>query len=188
MTHTKRQTAAMATILLLSIASLSAGETGSGRDTRHPTYARQLGATEAAARARPTGGLTITDIGSVNGRPTAGFGSNAAGEVAGLSYVTGTIGQIGGPPAKPFIAHAVLYSGGSLEDLGAIEGGALCSPLGCDSRGWDIHASRWIAGVNDGDTGLLADVQRRSRRRRRPTGPGGAAGARRADRAAGNER
>jgi len=134
-----------------------------------PQAARGRGPTNRASRAAPAleaelagaasstrGQVTIVDIGTLTGRPTAGFGINQAGDVAGTSYVTGTIGQIGGPPAEPFIGHAVLYSGGSLQDLGAIEGGSLCSPLGCDSHAFDINASRWVVGGNDGDYGLLA--------------------------------
>jgi hypothetical protein len=100
--------------------------------------------------------VTVTDIGTINNRSSIGLGINTAGDVAGFSYFTGTIGVIGGPPAEPFLAHGVLFSNGTLTDLGAIEGGAICSPLGCESRAIDINGSRWIVGWNDGDYGLWA--------------------------------
>lgn len=112
----------------------------------------------AAAEGPAVAESSIIDIGTVNGRSSIGLGINAVGDVAGLSYVTGTVGEPNGPPAEPFIAHAVLFTGGGLRDLGAIEGGKICSPLGCESTGNDINDSDWVVGYNIGDYGLLASV------------------------------
>lgn len=98
----------------------------------------------------------ITDIGTINGRSSIGIGVNNAGDVAGFSFFTGTIGEPNGPPAEPFLSHAVLFSGGVLRDLGALEGYKTCSPLGCQSMGFEINDSGWIVGANDGDNGQLA--------------------------------
>ena len=97
----------------------------------------------------------VADIGTVNGRQSAAFGVNGAGTACGLSFVTGTIGVPNGPPAEPFLGHAVLYSGGVLTDLGALEGYGSCSPLGCESRALAINDAGWIAGWNDGDGGPI---------------------------------
>ena len=106
-----------------------------------------------AAIAPAQADVTLLDMGTINGRQSIGTGVNAAGDAAGFSFVTGTIGEPNGPPAEPFIAHAVLFSGGVLTNLGALEGFDTCSPLGCESRGVDINDAGWIAGWNDGDGG-----------------------------------
>ncbi len=100
--------------------------------------------------------LTIEDIGTIHDRASVGTAINSAGDVAGYSFFEGTIGDLEGTPALPFLAHAVLYTDGILTDLGALEGDGTCSPLGCQSRGTGINESLWVVGENDGDQGLMA--------------------------------
>jgi probable HAF family extracellular repeat protein len=103
--------------------------------------------------------VVITDIGTVNGRSSTGVGINRTGDVAGFSYVTGTIGIPNGPPAEPFLSHATLFSGGVLTDLGTADAGqTTCSPLGCQSLGLDLNDSRWVVGWNEGDYGLMPSL------------------------------
>lgn len=112
---------------------------------------------ESAAAKKPQGAyVKITDIGTINNRSSVGNGINVSGAVAGFSCFTGTIGYPGGPPAEPFLSHAVLFSNGVLQDLGALEGYKTCSPLGCQSQGFDINNSNWVVGASDGDYGQMA--------------------------------
>lgn len=100
--------------------------------------------------------LVLTDIGTIADRASIGVAINGAGDVTGSSQFEGIVGDLEGTPALPFLSHAILYSNGILMDLGALEGYAVCSPLGCESAGTGINGSRWIVGKNDGDYGPMA--------------------------------
>lgn len=111
----------------------------------------------AAAGLRPAvAQVKVTDIGTINGRSSIGFGVNHAGDVAGFSYFTGTVGSLNGLPSEVFLPHGVLYNGGVLHDLGAIEGNPDCSPLGCQSEAFGVNDSHWVVGWTDnGHLGTL---------------------------------
>ena len=101
--------------------------------------------------------VTVTDIGTINGRGSIGVGINHAGHVAGISEFSGTIGQAGGPGSDPFLTHAVLYRNGVLDDLGAVEGNPTCPPLGCQSEAFGLNDQDWVVGWTDnGSSGSLA--------------------------------
>lgn len=70
---------------------------------------------------------TVTDLGTLGGVTSLGFGLNGAGEVTGYSTLTGSS-----------IRHAVRWSGGPGTDLGTLGG--------TDSTGYDINASGQVAG------------------------------------------
>ncbi len=127
-----------------------------GRPCRRFATDLTLAAALIAATNFAVAAADIVDIGTINGRSSTGIGVNASGAVSGFSYFTGSIGTPGGPPAEPFLSHAVLFTNGVLRDLGALEGHQTCSPLGCQTMGFEINASGWIVGANDGDYGQLA--------------------------------
>lgn len=105
--------------------------------------------------------VAITDIGTINGRASVAVGINHAGDVAGISFFSGTVGSANGPGSDPFLTHGVLYTAADrvLHDLGAIEGFPGCSPLGCQSEVFAVNDSDWAVGWTDGGTrGMLPIV------------------------------
>lgn len=96
--------------------------------------------------------VTITDIGTINGRSSAGVGINRAGDVAGFSDFTGMVGDLNGTPSQIFLNHGVLFQNGVLHDLGAIEGRPGCASLGCQSQMFAVNDVGWIAGRSDNGT------------------------------------
>lgn len=102
---------------------------------------------------------TVTDIGTINGRGSIGVAINHAGDVAGISEFSGTIGSPNGPGSDPFLTHAVLFHGGALQDLGAVEGNPTCPSLGCQSEAFGLNDQDWVVGWTDnGSSGTLAYV------------------------------
>lgn len=114
----------------------------------------------ATAGPRPALAETsVTDIGTINGRASVGTSINHPGHVAGISEFSGTIGTANGPPAEPFLTHAVLWSGGAIHDLGALGGVTTCSPVGCQSAAFGINDQDWVVGWTDnGINGTLPVV------------------------------
>lgn len=88
---------------------------------------------------------TITDIGTLGYISTTGTGLNATGQSTGTASLPGTFVTTGCPPKhRPCLAHpahAYLYSGGDITDLG--------TPGGNYSAGNAINASGTIAGYSD---------------------------------------
>ena len=92
----------------------------------------------------------ITDIGVLPGDTTSGaYGINDSGQVAGVSsnYVSGT----------DFADHAILYSGGSLTDLGAIVGNTTfyAGAYAINDSGavvFSVHGARKLSYIYSGGT------------------------------------
>jgi probable HAF family extracellular repeat protein len=97
--------------------------------------------------------VTITDIGTINGRDSFGLGINHSGDVAGLSDLTGSIGAPNSPPPEVIVPHAIFYSAGELHDLGALDNPS-CGSLSCQSQALGINDSDWIVGWSNGSSNL----------------------------------
>ncbi len=118
-----------------------------------------LGSFMAIALGVATAQITINDIGTINGRGSAGVGINRAGDVAGISDFTGMVGTPNGIPSEIFLNHGILFRGGVLRDLGAVEGRSGCAPEGCQSEMFAVNDADWVAGRTDnGPLGWLPVV------------------------------
>jgi probable HAF family extracellular repeat protein len=111
-------------------------------------------ATDASAQphaVRWTGG-TATDLGTLGGTYSYGFGINSAGDVVGQSTITGNTSS-----------HAFLYHDGTMSDLGTL-GGASSGAYGIDDSG-DIVGWAWPASGGEHaflyHDGVMADLNDR---------------------------
>ena len=84
---------------------------------------------DSAVHAFLYSGGSKTDLGTLGGSYSYGYGINAGGQVTGVAYVT-----------NDFTAHAFRYSGGIMTDLGSLGG------FGAFSAGQGINASGQIVG------------------------------------------
>jgi probable HAF family extracellular repeat protein len=85
-------------------------------------------------------GTTCTDLGSITGNPktnTEAFGINSAGQIVGYSQ------------GSDNLDHAFLYSGGTMQDLGTIDGGDT-SAVAINSGGLIVGNSVGAYGANLG--------------------------------------
>jgi probable HAF family extracellular repeat protein len=80
-------------------------------------------------------GATHTDLGTLGGSNSVGYGINASGQVAGYSQVAGDGAY-----------HAVRWNGTTPTDLGTLDGGS-------DSRAYGINASGQVAGEGRSSNG-----------------------------------
>ncbi len=76
----------------------------------------------------------MSDLGTLGGTESNGFGINDSGQVTGSAQLPGNVAS-----------HAFLYSGGAMTDLGS---------LGGDSDGWGINAFGQVSGTSLTAAGL----------------------------------
>lgn len=111
---------------------------------------------------------TIIDLGALMSENLLGgaeasvaFALNENGEVAGISAFSGGFVWIDDITiiSNPGLQHAVRWTDGLLEDLGAVEFPAPgCSPLGCESRGLSINDLGDVAGYSAGGSAALTAI------------------------------
>jgi probable HAF family extracellular repeat protein len=80
----------------------------------------------------------MTDLGTLGGASSYGYGINASGQVTGYANLAGNAAQ-----------HAFLTSGSTMTDLGTLGGGL--------SRGAAVNASGQVAGTSNGQTAFIYD-------------------------------
>jgi uncharacterized membrane protein len=107
-----------------------------------------------AATAVPAAAYTMTDLGSLGSGVSRGFGINAAGEVAGISWTNKTVeSKCGAHICTAHIAHAFSWIAGQMTDLGTL--GGITSQANAVNRTGDI------AGGSNGDAFLVRSGTKR---------------------------
>jgi probable HAF family extracellular repeat protein len=104
-----------------------------------------LAATAAPASAST---YTMTDLGNLGYPVSLGFGINANAQIAGRSYLNQTVPVSGCPPRHTCtarVAHAFLWSAGTITDLGSLGG--------IFSEGRAINSAGDVAGYSRTSTG-----------------------------------